>query len=165
MRINRLVILLMLVGCKATIQTSSIGGYSEDLSVHRPAVIASTKPDTVSVDEPIDNTYIPLEGHIQTALDSISSISLQRNKEGRYVDGYVIQVYSGTSRSDANESQVKMNSLFPDLKSKITYRQPSFRVKGGKFIDRLEANRVYNEVKSEFPRALLIPERLLISYE
>ena len=61
--------------------------------------------------------------------------------------------------------QAKLMELFVDLDAKVSYRQPNFRVKGGKFISRLEANRVYNEVKKDFPRALLIPERLLISYE
>ena len=81
------------------------------------------------------------------------------------MDGYVIQVYSGTNRKEADSAQVKMNTLFPELEAKQNYRQPNFRVRGGKFIDRLEANRIYNEVKKEFSRALLIPERLIISYE
>ena len=164
MRTYRLIILFLLAACKATTPTSSIGGYTEDLSVHRPQV--NTGDEVEETDQNAqEEEYVPLTGHIKTELDSIAKISYEQNKAGRNVDGYVIQVYSGTSRDDANEAQVKAAELFPDLGTKITYRQPSFRVKGGKFIDRLEANRIYNDVKKEFPRALLIPERLVISYE
>ena len=163
MRAYRLIILLGLAACKATAPSSSSGEYSEDLSVHRPQL------ETVAIKDAAVETqaseYIPLSGHIKSELDSISKVSYLQNKTGRYVDGYIIQVYSGTSRQEANDLQTKMAELFPDLNAKVSYRQPSFRVKGGKFINRLEANRVYDEVKSEFPRALLIPERFLISYE
>lgn len=165
MRTYRLIILFLLAACKATTPTSSIGGYSEDLSVHRPQVETNNEIELTDQDSPQTEEYVPLTGHIGKELDSIAKISYAQNKAGRNVDGYVIQVYSGTSRNDANEAQIKASELFPDLDAKITYRQPSFRVKGGQFIDRLEANRIYNEVKKEFPRALLIPERLVISYE
>ncbi len=165
MRPYRLATFVLLVACKATTPSSSEGGYTEDLSVHRPQTVDVPSPDTMEQLTSKEEAYVPLSGHIKDELDSIAKIAYQQNKAGRRVDGYVIQVYSGTSRDEANEAQVKVAELFPDLEAKITYRQPSFRVKGGKFIDRLEANRVYNEVKKEFPRALLIPERLVISYE
>ena len=165
MRTYRLAIFFLFAACKATTPTSSVGGYTEDLSVHRPQSSATSQSETKEEATSRKEAYVPLTGHIKDELDSIAKIAYEQNKAGRKVDGYVIQVYSGTSRNDANEAQIKAAELFPDLEAKITYRQPSFRVKGGKFIDRLEANRIYNEVKKEFPRALLIPERLVISYE
>lgn len=164
MRIDRLIILSLVVACKATVPTST-ATYKEDLSVHRP-VQEDDSSDLPADDEQVtQEAFVPLSGHIKSELDSISKIAYQENKEGRYVDGYVIQVYSGGSRDEANEVRYKMNGLFPELMPKITYHQPSFRVKGGKFINRLEAHRVYALVKEEFPRALLIPERFLLKYE
>lgn len=163
MRAYRLIILLGLAACKATAPSSSSGEYSEDLSVHRPPLKIVAEKD--SVIESKVSEYVPLTGHLKSELDSVSKVSYLHNKTGRYVDGYIIQIYSGTSRQEANDMQAKMAELFPDLNGKVSYRQPSFRVKGGKFINRLEANRVYDEVKSKFPRALLIPERFLVSYE
>ena len=164
MRTYRLIILFLLVACKATTPTSSVGGYTEDLSVHRPKAAVPESNETER-DNVKNEKYVALTGHIKDELDSIGKISLAQNQAGRTVDGYIIQMYSGTSRDEANEIRTRVAELFPQLDPKISYRQPSFRVKGGKFIDRLEANRVYNEVKMEFPRALLIPERLVISYE
>lgn len=158
-----MILLLALVACKAKVPASSSSGYSEDLSVHRPQLtdLQTESPAELKVKE----GYTPLSNHLKEELDSIAKISYERNKAGRRVDGYVIQVYSGTTRDEANEALTMVIEQFPELESKISYRQPNFRVRGGKFTDRLEANRIYNEVKASFPNALLIPERLVISYE
>lgn len=165
MRSYRLAILLLIAACKASTPASSTSEYSEDLSIHRPQNQPPENPEIVNSTKSSAQEYFPLTGHIKNELDSIGRLSYEQNKSGRYVDGFIIQTYSGTSRQEANDILTKMTELFPNLNAKISYRQPSFRVKGGKFIDRLEANRKYNDVKKEFPRALLIPERLLITYE
>jgi len=167
MRTYRLIILLTFVACKAAVPTST-ATYKEDLSVHRPK--SSTTGDSSAVGTPKSSevtkeSYAPLTGHIKAELDSIAKVAYLQNKEGRYVDGYIIQVYSGTSRDEANDARYKMDRFFPELDARTSYRQPSFRVKAGKFIDRLEANRIYKDVKEEFPRALLIPERFRLVYE
>ena len=165
MRIDRLVILSLLVACKVTAPTTT-GSYSEDLSIHRPVSTIELQEQNEPEEEVlIQETYEPLTGHIKDELDSIAKVAYLMNKEGRYVDGFVIQVYSGNSRNEANKAKTKMVDLFPELDPKISYRQPSFRVKGGKFIDRLEAHRIHSLVKEEFPKSLLIPERFLLTYE
>jgi len=164
MRINRLVILITLVGCKVATPTAT-STYTEDLSVHRPVYSPSTDAADTSAIASETVNYVPLEGHIKAELDSIAKIAYEQNKAGRYVDGFVIQVYSGTSRDEANTARLKMDKLFPELSPKMSYHQPSFRVKGGRFTDRLEAHRIYNTVRADFPRALLIPERYLLTYE
>lgn len=164
MRTYRLIILLLLVACKASTPTST-SVYSEDLSIHRPVMVDVEKDSTEFVQEVKSEPYVPLNGHIKMELDSISRVAYQQNKAGRYVDGYVIQVYSGNSRQDANDARYKMNEFFPELEPKVSYHQPNFRVKAGKFTNRLKANRIHQQVKKEFPRALLIPERFLQTYE
>jgi len=163
---DRLIIFSLLAACKAAVPTSQ-GTYSEDLSIHRPVTViegelSNTTPSgTVVHDEP----YKPLESHIKAEMDSIFKIAYARNKEGRFVDGFIIQIYSGTNREMANEFRYKMDLLFPELNPRLSYLQPNFRVKGGEFTDQLEAHRVYRSVKEQFPKALLIPERFLLSYE
>lgn len=158
MRIDRLIILSILVGCKAATPTS-IGTYSEDLTIHRPVSAIEMEGNASSYSEEVINEeYQKLEGHIKDELDSIAVIAYSENMR-KPVDGFVIQVYSGNSRDAAYGARTKMRDLFPDLDPKITYVQPSFRVKAGRFTDRLDAHRVYRDVKEEFPRALLVPER------
>ena len=167
MRAHRLIILLLLAACKATTPSASSGSYSEDLSIHRPVIMPTNDDTNGDTTQEVAQTeaYKPLTGHIKQELDSIAKVALAENKAGRYVDGYVIQVYSGNSREAANQARYKMNEYFSELSPKVSYHQPNFRVKAGKFIDRLEANRVHQQVKEEFPRALLLPERFLIKYE
>ncbi len=167
MRANRLIILMLLVACKAAAPSSSSSSYTEDLSIHRPVMmpIEEENEQANSIEKQQTEPYTPLSGHIKQELDSISKVALAQNKEGRYVDGYVIQVYSGNSREDANQARSKMYEFFAELEPKVSYHQPNFRVKAGKFTDRLKANRIHQQVKEEFPRALLLPERFLIKYD
>ena len=164
MRVDRLVILSLLAACKAAVPTSGFT-YSEDLSIHRPVTAMEENPDGEPKIVVYDEPYQPLKGHIKAEMDSIFKIALARNKEGRLVDGFVIQVYSGANRETANETRNKMEQLFPELNPRLSYYQPNFRVKGGEFTDRLEAHYIHKRVKEQFPRALLIPERFMLSYE
>ncbi|WP_370090063.1 SPOR domain-containing protein [Ekhidna sp.] len=164
MRINRLAILILLVGCKAATLTST-SKYSEDLSIHRPVMMDEMKEDNRLEKKTLEEAYTPLTGHIKNELDSIARVAYAENKAGKYVDGYVIQVYSGSSREEANNTRSRMYELFPELEPKVSYHQPNFRVKAGRFTDRLKANRIHEQVKKDFPRALLIPDRFLQKYE
>lgn len=161
MRNCGIIILLFLVACKAAPPATTTPTYDEDISVHRPQ-LDSVKTVTQEV---YKEEFIPLSGHIKAELDSIVNISIAQNKESKLVEGFVIQVYNGNSRERANQVWRQMDSNFPDLAAKISYHQPNFRVKAGRFTDRLEAHRIFRQVKEEFPKALLVPERLSMSYE
>ena len=151
------------MSCKATVPTTSTGGYSEDLSVHRP--VMETASDSLLTDVATSETYKPLEGHIKAELDSIVRFSIAENREGKLVDGYVLQIYTGNSRNEANEVWYRMDTNFPELNPKISFRQPNFQVRAGKFTDRLEAHRALRAVQEEFPKALLVPDRFKLEYE
>ncbi|MEP5614265.1 MAG: SPOR domain-containing protein [Cyclobacteriaceae bacterium] len=161
MRYSGIIILSLLVACKAAPPAATIPTYEEDLSVHRPQLDSSL----VISDVPATEAFVPLKGHIRAELDSIVKISVALNKEEKLVEGFVIQVYNGNSRDRANEVWRQMDSNFPELVAKVSYHQPNFRVKAGRFTDRLTAHRVFREVKEEFPKALLVPERLAMNYE
>lgn len=161
MRYCGIVILLILASCKPT-QPTATASYSEDLSIHRPKMEVDTSANSV---ETITEDFEPITGHIKAELDSIIRISVAQNKESKVVEGYIIQVYTGNSRERANDIRRKVDSYFPDLEPKITYRQPNFQVKAGRFTDRLKAHKTLQALQEEFPKALLVPERFKISYE
>lgn len=169
MRTHRLIICALLIGCKATLPAGK-GRYEEDLSVHRPAVrpasaVLSADTSKTKQSEETLASYIPLEGGLKAELDSILRIAHEQNKRGFYVDGFTLQVYSGTSREDANAQQLKMDTLHPHLNPRITYRQPSFRVRAGKFTDKLEAHRIYQQIQADFSRAILVPKRFFVKHD
>lgn len=164
MRSDRLIILtsiLLIWGCKTTqTSTTTASVYEEDLSLLRPKLEAKNEPLELRVEEAV----IP-SGHLKSELDSISKIIVVENGKPRTERGYTIQVYSGSSREEATKALGKVRVFFPEIESSISYFQPDFKVKSGKFVNRLNAYETYEKVKQEFADALLIPENIKINYE
>jgi hypothetical protein len=160
---HQIVYYLLFMGCASTQSTTtgSSNKYSEDLSSLRPVF-----------EEPIDNTtQLPQDDRKKTAyveprftvnqqlhsvLDSIDRINAAR----KYVDGFTIQVYSGQKREDALNSKRTMDMALPELRAEMTYVQPTFRIKAGKYYTQLDAQKDFVEVKRYFPNAILIPEKI-----
>ena len=72
---------------------------------------------------------------------------------------YTIQVGFG-SYSKAEELKQQVDIDFPDLKSKIIFDSPTYRVQIGQFRSKLEAERKFREVRIKYPESLLLkPEK------
>lgn len=172
MRIDilRSFLLMILAACSPrTTPTGSDTGtkYSEDLSVLRPEI--ETPVDTSKNISTIpDSSHGP--GHyvearhsvndaLNTVLDSIDRINVSNG----LVDGYTIQLYSGVKREEALNVKKQLAIAMPDMDASIQYVQPNFRVRIGKYIDRLKAYKDYMAVKKYFPNAIIIPERIPIN--
>ncbi len=172
MRYHRLGYFLIVAGiltaCKTSVvSTSSTDNYQEDLSVLRPDladVIEAPKNTQTTATTP-SAQYSSVDMSIAEELDSINKVIIQRNSEKKYVDGYTIQIYTGNDNEAAREAQEHSLEMFPELEPAISYNQPTFKVKVGSYHNRLEAHRVFESLKEEFPYALLIPERIPIKYE
>jgi len=95
---------------------------------------------------------------LDAVLDSINRINLNNG----LVDGFTIQVYSGVKREEALNVKKHLASSIPGLESEVQYAQPNFRVRAGKYYDRLQAQKDYIAIKKYFPNAIVIPERIPI---
>lgn len=163
-----LVTSLFMAGCASKVTTSGTAGtgkYSEDLSVWRPESVAkddTAKAVSTTPERTRTNTYIEpryaVTGEVNTILDSIYRDNLSKG----FIDGYTIQVYSGVKREDALNVKKKLTQSLPDIESDVQYRQPNFRVRTGKYLTRLEAQKDYLAVKKYFPNAIVIPDRIEI---
>ena len=72
---------------------------------------------------------------------------------------YTIQVGFG-SYTKAEELKQQVDIDFPNLKSKIIFDSPTYRVQTGQFKSKLEAERKFREVRIKFPESLLLkPEK------
>ncbi|KPM31335.1 Hypothetical protein I595_2602 [Croceitalea dokdonensis DOKDO 023] len=68
---------------------------------------------------------------------------------------YQIQVgFGGASKAERLKSEVETD--FPGLYTKIEFQEPTYRVRLGKFYDRLEADRKFIEVRKKYPEAMLL---------
>jgi hypothetical protein len=160
---------LMVISCAGpktttTSTATTATRYSEDLSVVRPKVEATSTTTTTTQDTPrkqapyVEAKY-SVNKKLDAVLDSIDRINLQRN----FIDGFTIQVYSGLKREEALNAKKELTSTLPDLESEVQYSQPNFRVKVGKYFSRLDAQKDYVEVKRHFPTAIIIPDKVAIN--
>ena len=169
---HRIVYIILLAviftACKTSVvTTSTTDNYQEDLSVLRPDLseVKEIRDNTPATTASSSTKYSSVDMSITEEMDSINSIIIQRNSEKKYVDGYTIQIYTGNDNEAAREAKEQTLLMFPELEPVISYNQPTFKVKVGSYHNRLEAHRVFESLKKEFPYALLIPERIPIKYE
>ena len=168
--ISVIVILVLLIGwgCKPTHTTQGVqqnGKYSEDLSGLRPTVKEQTETSDVAPDKSKRDikTYVEAQHtvnkQLDTVLDSIDRINLTR----KFVEGFTIQVYSGTKLADALNAKKQLTITLPDLESELQYQQPNYRVKTGKYFTRLDAEKDYEQIKRYFQAAILVPDKIAIN--
>lgn len=166
------IVLILLIGslalgsCASRVATSSTAGtgkYTEDLSVWRPE--PRKKGDTARAVAPVSdrtrtNHYVEARHDVTEQVDAVLDSIYTGNLSKGFVDGYTIQVYSGIKREDALNVKKRMSQSLPNLESDVQYRQPNFRVRTGKYVTRLQAQRDYLAVKRYFPNAIVIPDRI-----
>lgn len=68
---------------------------------------------------------------------------------------YKLQIFSG-SLEQANETQGEFESLQLDFASKIIYQTPNYKVWVGSYRNRIQADRAFEKIKSEYPNTLII---------
>lgn len=73
------------------------------------------------------------------------------------VQGYTIQVYAGGSRALAFKARSRLYKHYPTNKPEVQYNQPNFTVRIGRFLDRLEAYKLYAAIKKMMPHAIIRP--------
>jgi hypothetical protein len=150
---------------KSTTTTSHPSKYSEDLSVVRPK-IEIPKGDTTVLQTQTDRkqtAYVEpryaVNQQLDGVLDSISSI----NRAQKSIDGFTIQVYSGSKREEALNIKKQLTTSLPEIESDVQYAQPNFRVKAGKYLHRIDAQKDYMTLKRYFPNAIVIPDKISIN--
>ena len=151
---------LAFAACKPSQKVTANNQYNEDLGRHRntyPAVaeLPYAKADTSVV------TYLPpvVKATVSEEIDTLLNDIAYHNKKKDYVEGFTIQVYSGSSRSEAVKAQGKVRSLMPESRPWMEFSASSYRVKVGRFSYAIEAQRIYKQLKKEMATAMVIPER------
>lgn len=161
-----LVGILIIAGCASTKPNASKNKevYDEDLSYLRPQYEAPEALPAGEIEENTPEYYNSIDpsfdvtGDLNAVLDSIDVL---RN-DIRYIDGFAIQVYSGGSQEEAYLARGKIYSLIPEADPELKYDQVNFTVKVGKYYSRMEAQKLYSQLKKSFPKATIIREKIHI---
>lgn len=168
-QILTLLLILLVTACATTTKTGSTSDYYEDLSVLRPVYSLPESDDdpevTLSTETQLsDNDTLDFNPQfdITQELDSLLDTIAVNNQRIRYVQGYTIQVYTGSSQDEANEAKAKVYQALPGSRPQVTYDLPNYKVKVGKYYYRLQAQKEFAIIRKEFPTAILAPQQFRI---
>ena len=157
---NRLLILLLLVvySCAPKLATKkTTEDYSEDVSAFRPKIesIETVDKENAIADK---GAYVPPTHDINREMASIMDSVVVHNMDKMYLT-YTIQVYIGRSREEANQIREKVYRILPEEEPVLIYKQPSYKVNVGEYIERVDAYKTLTKLRATFPGAMLVPER------
>ncbi|MBN8823143.1 MULTISPECIES: SPOR domain-containing protein [unclassified Spirosoma] len=173
---------LTISGCASSRSVSSgssavdYNSYNEDLAsvrpIYNPNPVSST-PTTNRSTNPTTNPTnaprrtdtrkpnTPIEAlHINRKLDLVLDTIATQNRSIRYAPGYRIQVYVGNQRQEAEAAKLLISQNFPELSPYLTYNQPTYKLKVGDFMRRLDAERYYSSIHRFVSSAQLQPDKV-----
>lgn len=88
-------------------------------------------------------------------LTSLIQLKAELSKKSELKEFYRIQLHSG-SRSEAEKIIKEFNANESQFESDIIYETPNFKVWVGFFRNRLDAERIFKDLKEDFPKAMII---------
>ena len=94
-----------------------------------------------------------------SSLDSLILYSARCNYNQSSLEGFRIQIYSGsgvTSKNEASEAQAKFLKMYPEEKVYIIYNAPFWRVRVGDYRSRSEALKLLNKLQANFSGSYIV---------
>lgn len=154
----------MTSACQSS-QSSKSGSsetYTEDLSIVRAEYVMPEDTVTTVSEETVTATNVEPSNDVTMRLNSVLDKSDELRQDINTVDGFTIQVYSGTNSEEARKIRGKVLSILPDENAQLNYDEPNFKVKVGRYFSRIEAQQNFSLIQKEFPTSIIIPERIPI---
>lgn len=150
--------------CATTQKTSTASkSFSEDITEFRPKIdtvsVKSTEEVSFRKTEENYNPKYDVTELLNEKLDSLAA----NNSDIAYVNGYSIQIYSGSSSSEAYQARDTAMILLPEIRTNVQYQQPVYKVRVGSFTERLEVQRTLLKLKPKFPSAISVPSRIKVN--
>lgn len=119
---------------------------------HCQETICGTLADTVKTGKTIYQKS-PL-------LDTLLKRTVQKNKENPTIEGYRIQIHYGSNRQKARRIEKNFEQSYPGHDADLIYEQPYFKIRIGKFRNKIEAHKLYYEIKKDFSSAFIVPDEI-----
>jgi hypothetical protein len=159
-----LIVLLIISACARNISKGSSNGqlineYEEDLSRVRPKT-AWEKPDDIDKFREVQKTVFSEPKNenksIEMAIDKIAAYNTSITE----MPGYRLQVFAGNSRGDFENAKSYLLQHFPELEIYESYSQPTYRLKAGDFLKKMDAERYYSSIVSRFSASKIIMDEI-----
>jgi hypothetical protein len=139
---------------------------NEDLSQYRPKYKSSVESDVISTEKispaPSSSTLSDAPMHVNKRLDAVLDTIAMRNKSIKFTNGFRIQIYVGNDRKAADDAKIYTYQKYPEIFPYLSYQQPIYKVKIGDFLNRMDAERYFTDIKELYPSAMILPDRVEI---
>ena len=135
--------------------TSAAKKYQEQLYVHRQQF--SHPPKYAVALQPVSKPPNLVQAYDVTAqLEDLLQRRKNASKQIKTVPGYIIQVQAH-SRQQALTFRNILHTHFSAAKPEVQYSPPTYTVRIGKFLEKLEAFSLYVAIKNYIPKAIIRP--------
>lgn len=152
-------LVFILIGCKALGikkgANSSYDSYQEDLTPSLPQY-----PDFRNIESQPSTmlSTVPVNA-VDDELEILQQKLIDKNKSEVYFNGFTVLVYSGIDRNQAFKTRDDLVQYFPELEAEMQYQEPRYLVKVGRYNYKIEAQKNYSTIKTQFPSARILQDR------
>lgn len=100
---------------------------------------------------------------MEPVVETIQADYIRAWSKIKETDGYRIQVAAFTGVNSRNIAESKSNEFraaFPEIKAYISFQEPYFRIRVGNYFSKLEAYKALVEIRTVYPSAYIIPDKI-----
>lgn len=126
------------------------------------SVLAQEKGRLEVVEDPRISALQKFRAQALTVGGSSSSHAERTPGNRSVARGFRVQIYMGSSRSDAYAEQARFQRLFSNIDTYVTYEAPNYRVKVGDFRSRSEAEQLMRGLREQFSNVFVHTEEIFI---
>ncbi len=144
-----------------SVNDEKINHYEEDLSGVRPVPVLTGNMITPEDSNP-DKIKIlaPTPKGESTEVDKILKQISIKNESISEAQGFRIQVFNGNSRTEFESAKGYLLQYFPELEVYESFSQPTYRIKTGDFLRKMDAERYYSNLVNRFSTAKIIMDKI-----
>jgi hypothetical protein len=139
----------------------SLNAYSQVTTA--PAVKDTAKPAAiVNVAPPVPYPDTNIKVFEQPVVKNTEQklYDYQRYSHGAS-PGFRVQIDFGQDHNAVNKTKSDFSVKYPGIPAYISYKQPYFKVSVGDFRKRLDAVRLLNQVRKDYPAAFIVADRIM----
>ncbi len=140
----------------------SLYGFGQDNTLTFPVQNDTIIPDSIQKLDFNTSNKGKITLSKSNDLDEISKF-VSKNKEDlsrARIEGYRIQIYFNESKSAALGQKAKFLSAHHGHKAYLDYLAPNYRVRVGNFRNKLEAEKLKQELLSRYPTCIVIKDSI-----
>jgi len=152
-------IALIIAGCSGggTTRNESSAGSTVD-SDELAAYEAEFRPSEYDAD--LDE-YFRKSITDSVATTPVDSQIVEQEPEPEFIQGFRVQLFSSTDFEEANMKKAEAEALFPEEKFYVVYDAPVYKIRGGNFRTRFEADKLSKRLGEHgYRNAWIVPDKI-----